>query len=207
MSEPVTPPAPPDGGAVTPPPVAAVPPAAPVAPPAPFVVSKDEWVESRREQRQIRELLSKLTPAAATTTPATVPTAPPDAMAAVEELRQEIALRDAFDAHKVAAGNPLRELIATAAKASKPPDLAAFVGKYAGAAAATPAPAVVTPPAAPSNTGTPAATPAQASLPADPRHWPRETVAAMTTEAWRAELEKYEASQGRRNPLAHLRRR
>jgi hypothetical protein len=192
MSE-QTPPVPPDGGAGTTPPVAAVPPAV-----QPFVVSKEEWLDFRREVRSVKEQLGKAPPVVNNTT--TAPTPAPDLAAQLEEMRTDLALRDAFDAHRVAAGNPLRELITTAAKASKPPDLAAFVAKYAGmvaqpAPAAAPVPAPIVKPIAPSDTG----------APDNPFKWGPEITKHMKDGEFHEAVKKWERTQGMGNPLAAMR--
>jgi hypothetical protein len=202
----------PGSGADAPVATPAVPAATPAAPVEETAApSKGDWAGMAKSMRSVAETLPQMMSrlealeGKGKAPPAPAPPAS-DAMAAVEELRTELALRDAFDAHKVAAGNPLRELIATAVKASRPADVSAFVAKYAPAAAPASVAAATTPPVAKSDAGAPAASPAQANLPADPRRWPADVVAKMSNEAFRAELEKYEATQGRRNPFSHLRK-
>lgn len=211
----------PAGGADAPP-APAQPPAASSTPVTEETAapSKGDWAGMAKSMRTVAETLPSLAarlealekgraPASPSSTP--MGAAGADAMAAVEEMRAELALRDAFDAHKVAADNPLRDLIKAAAKSARPPDLVEFVGRYAGLgvarAPAAPAPAPVTPPASPSNSGAPAATPSVAALPDNPLAWPAETVRALGPVKFREALSAYDQRVGRGDPLHALRRK
>lgn len=205
------------GGGADAPPATAQPPAASSIPATEETAapSKGDWAGMAKSMRTVAETLPSLAArlealekGKAPATPA-APAAPADAMAAVEEMRAELALRDAFDAHKVAADNPLRDLIKAAAKSARPTDLAEFVGKYAGLGARAPAAgaAPITPPASPSNSGAPAATPTSAALPDNPLAWPAETVRALGPVKFREALSAYDQRVGRGDPLHALRRK
>jgi hypothetical protein len=190
---------------------------APVVAEVPASPSKGDWagmVTSLREQTKrsqaiegqlsaLTETLAKLSPGK----PATAAATPSDggqALAAIEAMRFDLSLEKAFGAHKIAEDHPLRELIETAARAAKPPDLREYVGRYAKAAVTG---ASVTPPIAPSNTGAPAASPSGAQLPENPMLWPPDVVRKLGKEAVRKALDEYDANQGRGDPLRAVRRK
>jgi hypothetical protein len=205
---PGAPPAPPDGGAGT------APPAAPAPGAAPFVVSKDEWLDSRREVRAVKEMLAKLTPA--TAPPAAPPSddgkgkgAPP-APTVDADVRARLDLADAIDESGLALTKENKALVKRLFAAERPQNAREWLAETAKILPSAPvaaAPTAATPPTAPSNTGAPVPSPAAGQLPDDPRQWPADVVRKMSSEDFRKELTKYQATQSGINPFRHLRKR
>lgn len=208
MSEPVNPGAP----AAPPAPPTAPPPAAPpgAAPATEPRIDHKEIVGLRTETRELLDQVKKLVEAkgAPATAPVTAPTndAGATALAKVEEVQFDLALEKAFSAAKLPEDSPLREVITTAAKASKPPDLRAYVARFAGVTVTT-APVVPPPATAPSNTGAPTAPPTAVQLPENPFHWPPDAVAKLKPEEFHELVAKWEHKNGRGNPMAPMRQR
>lgn len=179
--------------------------------------SKGDWAgfqKTLREQTQliasITEKLNTLGAPAAKTEPAK----PADASALaqqVADLNRRISIRDALASAGVTDPR-VAARVERVAKAENPSDLGSFVTEFladfvpakpAAAAAIVP----VAPPAAPSNTGPPAASPAGAQLPENPMHWPPDVVRKLGTEAVRKALDEYDAKHGRGDPLRAIRRK
>lgn len=205
---------PPDGGT----------PAAPPAPPAPgggaptpFVVSKDEWVDSRREIRNVKETLGTL----AATLAKLAPVAPPPPSddkgkgspgpTVDADVRARLDLADAIDESGLTLTQANKQLVKRLHSAERPTDVRAWLAETVKilpvVPAATAAP-MVSPPAAPGDTGPPSATPAAGGqLPENPLLWPPDVVRKTPLEEYRKALAEYDARAGKGDPLKALRRR
>ena len=186
------------GGAGGGPPPPVVPAVVPEPAAEPAQPSKQEWADFHRTQRELQTQMKAI---AEGMKPKEVPKPEPtkadgnvDVMAQLADMRLELDLERAMRAAKIPEGSKLSNLITTAAKATKPPNIREFVDGYADMVPAPTVPAVpVVPPTAKSDTGPAVAAKTDAGLPdGHPYRWSAEVIAKMSPEELRKAARDYE---------------
>ena len=124
-----------------------------------------------------------------------------DAMQEIVALKRQLALKDAFDEHRIPQG-PMRKLIEQAAQAGNVSDVRAFVAEYAALGTQPAAPSQPAQSAPVTNTGAPSAQ-SSAFIPENPSALLPEVVANMTPAQKRAHWMAFRAKSNRNaNPFA-----